>query len=183
MPIPFLLLLLILAEQSHANYQPMFTTKQLEDRTLKRFEISAQENANCWNRSYDADGFISPIDTHNHFRPFGGPAVPFSTYLQWMRDHGILFSTMFGIGQLLKNKNQDPKKECCYYMHCPTPDYKAVPDPHNDIENAKDYKRYKANQTQMDMVHLTLSATYPNLQEPDKIMSILDEKCQRLQAL
>jgi hypothetical protein len=35
------------------------------------------------------------------YRPFGGPPVPFYTYIQWMLDHGILFSTMFGIGQLL----------------------------------------------------------------------------------
>jgi len=175
MKIPsWLLLLLITIEQTFA-YQPIFSEDQLAKRSLKRFTISHEDHSNCWNRSFEADGYISPIDTHNHFRPFGGPPVPFPTYLQWMRDHGILFSTMFGIGQLLKNKNPDAK-ECCYYMHCPTEDYKAVPDPTNDILNAQDYRQYKTNQTQMDMVHLTLSATYPNLQEPEDIMKILDEQ-------
>ena len=61
----------------------------------------------CWDRSPDKDSFFSVIDSHNHFRPFGGPAVPFNTYLQWMHDAGILFSTVFGIGQLLKKKNDN----------------------------------------------------------------------------
>ena len=41
------------------------------------------------------------------FRPFGGPSVPFFEYLQWMIDHGLLFSTMFGIGQLLEKVGKD----------------------------------------------------------------------------
>ena len=41
------------------------------------------------------------------FRPFGGPPVPFFEYLQWMIDHGLLFSTMFGIGQLLEKVGKD----------------------------------------------------------------------------
>lgn len=179
MNFPYLLLLLIATEKTFALYQPIFSQEQLAHRSLARFTIAHQNNSNCWNRSFEADGFISPIDTHNHFRPFGGPPVPFPTYLQWMREHGILFSTMFGIGQLLKNKNPNAK-DCCYYMHCPTAEYKAVPDPTNDILNAEDYKKYKTNQTQMDMVHLTLSATYPNLQDPkgqsSNIMKILDEQ-------
>lgn len=174
MQVKFWLLFLMTLQQSLA-YQPIFSPTQLEKRSLKRFTISHEDNTKCWNRSFTEDGFISPIDTHNHFRPFGGPPVPFPTYLQWMKEHGILFSTMFGIGQLLKNKNPNAKP-CCYYMHCPTPDYKAVPDPTNDILNAQDYKKYKSNQTQMDMVHLTLSATYPNLQEPEDIIKILDEQ-------
>ena len=51
--------------------------------------------------------FFSVIDTHNHFRPFSGPAVPFDTYFQWMADAGILFSTVLGIGQQIKKKNHD----------------------------------------------------------------------------
>ena len=40
------------------------------------------------------------------------------------------------------------------------------PDPLNDRLNALDFVEYKKNQTQMDSIHLTLSATFPNLQEP-----------------
>ena len=85
------------------------------------------------------DGFISPIDAHNHFRPFGGPPVPFDTYLGWMRDHGILFSTMLGIGQQIINSDKSAQP-CCYYGHCPSKEYRIVPDPLNDIRNAQDYE-------------------------------------------
>ena len=79
----------------------------LSRRSLNRFRRNHEENKKCWDRSTDKDSFFNVIDTHNHFRPFGGPAVPFETYLQWMQDAGILFSTMFGIGQLIKKKNQE----------------------------------------------------------------------------
>ena len=40
------------------------------------------------------------------------------------------------------------------------------PDPLNDRLNAEDYVNYKKNATQTETIHLTLSATFPNLQEP-----------------
>jgi hypothetical protein len=58
------------------------------------------------------------------YRPFGGPPVPFYTYIQWMLDHGILFSTMFGIGQLLV-KERGITTTCLSldtafkHLHCP----------------------------------------------------------------
>ena len=72
--------------------------------------------------------------------------------------------------------SSDP--ECCYYLHCPTYKYMVNPDPLNDRLNAEDFIKYKNNQTQMDAVHLTLSATFPNLQEPQnniKQLSKLEE--------
>ena len=67
-------------------------------------------------------------------RPFGGPAVPRQTYLDWMFEHGILFTTMFGIGQQMIH---DPDKPmCCYYFHCPSLDYIVTPGliPLNSVE-------------------------------------------------
>ena len=78
----------------------------LSRRTLDRFRRNNPSNKICWDRHPDKDSFFSVIDTHNHFRPFGGPPVPFDTYFQWMQDAGILFSTMFGIGQKIKKKHQ-----------------------------------------------------------------------------
>ena len=63
--------------------------------------------------------------------------------------------------------------ECCYYLHCPTLDHKVVPDPTNDILNAKDYNLYKQDEDLKSKVHLILSATFPNLQKPDNITTIL----------
>ena len=60
-------------------------------------------------------------------------------------------------------------------MHCPTLDYRVVPDPLNDRINAENYKKYKANEELKSKIHLTLSATFPNLQKPGNITTILGE--------
>jgi len=155
-------------------------TTSASRRKLTRFELGHEDNKKCWAREGE-DGFYTVIDSHNHFRPFGGPPVPFEQYLSWMKKHGLLFSTVFGIGQLIKKSNQqDP--DCCYYLHCPTYNYTVTPDPTNDRLNADDYTNIymKSKSLQNDVV-LTLSATYPNLQDPDgsktgsqSIVSILD---------
>ena len=82
------------------------TSYTLSRRNLDRFRRNHENNELCWDRNPDEDSFFSVIDTHNHFRPFSGPPVPFDTYFQWMQDAGILFSTMFGIGQQIKKRNQ-----------------------------------------------------------------------------
>ena len=65
--------------------------------------------------------------------------------------------------------------DCCYYLHCPTLNHKVVPDPYNDRENAKEYTKYKQNEDLKSKIHLTLSATFPNLQRPGNITTILGE--------
>ena len=67
----------------------------VERRRLTRFKVGHVDNSLCWER-HGVDGFISPIDAHNHFRPFYGPAVPWDMYMDWMKSHGILFTTMLG---------------------------------------------------------------------------------------
>ena len=61
--------------------------------------------------------------------------------MDWLKSHGILFSTMLGIGQQIIKKNAGAP-DCCYYLHCATYDYPVTPDPINDIENAKDFNKY-----------------------------------------
>ena len=63
--------------------------------------------------------------------------------------------------------------DCCYYLHCPTFNYPVVPNPMNDRENAKNYVKYKNNPNQTSKIHLTLSATSPNLQHPVDIMRFM----------
>ena len=50
-----------------------------------------------------------------------------------------------------------------------------VPDPTNDRINAENYIKFKNNETLNSKVNLILSATYPNLQKPDDIMSIMQD--------
>ena len=98
---------------------------------MLRFKKNHPDHSMCWTR-HGEDGFYSVVDAHNHFRcrkiqclqihhlftplairltdpaplvrPFGGPPVPWETYIGWLKSHGILFSTMLGIGQKLVPK-------------------------------------------------------------------------------
>ena len=99
-----------------------FQKEAVGRRRLTRFKVGHEDNSLCWER-HGRDGFLryssstryflvfpnifptsafvvpSPVDAHNHFRPFFGPPVPWDMYMNWLKSHGILFSTMLGIGQ------------------------------------------------------------------------------------
>jgi len=143
----------------------------IERRRLTRFKVGDPDNSLCWDR-HGVDGFVSPVDAHNHFRPFFGPPVPWDMYMEWMRAHGILFTTMLGIGQQLLKKDENAN-DCCYYLHCATYDYPVTPDPKNDIENAKDFKTKYENKPLSKQIHLIPSITFPNLQQPENNTRIL----------
>lgn len=136
----------------------------LARRSLDRFRVNHPQNAICWDR-VDNDGFLNVIDLHNHFQPFGGPEVPFATYLSWMQQNGILFANMMGLGQKLVQQNpSDPV--CCYYLHCPTFNYTVEPDVQNDIRNAQNYQDLYLNTSWADDVVLLPSLTFADLQNP-----------------
>ena len=82
-----------------------------ERRTIERFTRGHDENSLCWDRD-GADGFISPIDAHQHPMPFGGPEVPFREYTDWFIEHGIVFSVFMGIGQRISKQNAS-LPDCC----------------------------------------------------------------------
>jgi len=151
----------------------LLTQETLNRRRLTRFKVGHPDNDMCWTR-HGEDGFYSVVDAHNHFRPFGGPPVPWDEYIGWMKSHGILFSTMLGIGQKLVPRKPDAKA-CCYYLHCANFDNPVVPDTANDEANAEDYSaRYKGQPLEEEM-HLTLSATFPNLQKPGENYRLLNK--------
>ena len=81
----------------------------LSRRSLDRFRRGNPKNQICWDRNPEKDSFFNVVDAHNHFRPFNGPSVPFNTYFQWMQDAGILFGTIFGIGQKIQKTNLQGK--------------------------------------------------------------------------
>ena len=94
-------------EETKTRYfAPKYT---LSRRSLDRFRRGNPKNQMCWDRNPEKDSFFNVVDAHNHFRPFNGPSVPFNTYFQWMQDAGILFSTIFGIGQKIQKTNLQGK--------------------------------------------------------------------------
>ena len=130
--------------------------------TLEMFQI---DDPPCYDRSVQPQTAV--LDTHLHFRPFGGPAVPFAEMLSYLEETGVLFANIYGIGQMLPAAGS-----CTYYLDCPgTP---VTPTVRNDFVNAANYI---TNAT--PGVHLTLSMTFPDLSEPESIlpgMQLLEEE-------
>ena len=63
------------------------------------FDAFHGEGAACYDRA--SQPHTAVVDSHLHFRPFGGPALPFEEVLQYLEDTGVLFANVYGIGQML----------------------------------------------------------------------------------
>eukprot|EP00930_Biecheleria_cincta_P070806 TRINITY_DN58409_c0_g1_i1.p1 TRINITY_DN58409_c0_g1~~TRINITY_DN58409_c0_g1_i1.p1 ORF type:complete len:937 (-),score=186.14 TRINITY_DN58409_c0_g1_i1:515-3280(-) len=127
--------------------------------TLEHFALDAE---GCYDRSTRNNWAV--VDAHLHSRPFGGPPVPFPEMLNRMRTAGILFATLYGIGQRLPIDSP-----CTYYLDCPGT--KITPSLKNDFFNAQSILDY--NETlATDPVgpRLTLSMSFLNLHDPKSIL-------------
>ena len=111
----------------------------------------------CYDRT--ARPQTAVVDTHVHFRPFGGPAVPFEEILEYFEATGVLFANVYGIGQMLP-----PASSCTYYLDCPgTP---VTPTLKNDFVNAANV----VTKTPPGL-HLTLAMTFPDLADPESVLA------------
>ena len=130
--------------------------------TLETFQADAPP---CYDRSIQPQTTV--VDTHLHFRPFGGPAIPFAEMASYLEETGVLFANIYGIGQMLPSSSS-----CTYYLDCPgTP---VTPTLKNDFVNAAYYITNVP-----PSVHLTLSMTFPDLSRPKSIlpgMRLLEEE-------
>ena len=111
----------------------------------------------CYDRARQP--YTPVVDSHVHFRPFGGPALPFEEVVGYLERSGVRFANVYGIGQMLP-----PGSECTYYLDCPgTP---VAPTLRNDFLNAME-----AAASDWRGVHLTLAMTFPDLERPEDILS------------
>ena len=121
--------------------------------TLDDFRPDART---CYDRSKRPQTAV--VDSHLHFRPFGGPAIPFDEVVGYLEATGVLFANVYGIGQMLPAASP-----CTYYLDCP--DMPLRPTLRNDFVNAANVV---ANTP--DSVHLTASVTFPDLADPESVM-------------
>lgn len=122
-------------------------------RTLAMFEPGPDQA--CYDREAMPSTMV--VDTHNHFRPFGGAAIPFEETVSYLERTDILFANIYGIGQSLPFSSG-----CEYYLDCVgTP---AIPSMQNDLANAANLIDYEP-----ETVVLTLSMTFPDLARPWQI--------------
>ncbi len=138
---------------SGCGAEPATTAEATAALSLDTFRTA---DAPCYDRSVQPQ--TSVVDTHVHFRPFGGPAIPFEEVVQYFEQTGVLFANVYGIGQTLPAGST-----CTYYLDCPgTP---VTPSLKNDFVNAANYlTQAPAN------IHLTLSMTFPDLAAPESIL-------------
>lgn len=121
--------------------------------------------ADCFDR--EKEPYTSKVDSHLHFRPFGGKPIPWEEMLGYLQKSGVEYANVYGIGQTLPYDSS-----CTYYLDCPgTP---VTPSMRNDFANAASY----AADPPPDDVHLTMSMTFPDLAHPEGVldrMELLDE--------
>ncbi len=114
----------------------------------------------CYDRTTQPQTAV--VDTHLHLRPFGGPPVPFDEVMGYLRDSGVRFVNIYGIGQMLPVDSP-----CTYYLDCPgTP---VLPTLKNDFANAASVV---ANPP--PGIHATLSMTFPDLSRPETIIPSIE---------
>tara|TARA_Y100000052_G_scaffold26647_1_gene31948 strand:- start:3607 stop:4917 length:1311 start_codon:yes stop_codon:yes gene_type:complete len=127
-------------------------------RTLDMFKAGPDQA--CYDRETMPATFV--VDSHNHFRPFGGKSRPYSEVVAYMENSGVLFANMYGIGQSLPWNSG-----CTYYLDCVgTP---ADPSIKNDMINANNLANHKP-----EHIELTLSMTFPDLANPSDIAETMD---------
>ena len=119
----------------------------------------------CYDRSQRLP--LAVVDTHLHVRPFGGPPIPFPELLTYLRQSGVLFANLYGIGQRLPVNSP-----CKYYLDCPG--VPADPSLKSDFSNAQNSLDIDTNG-----LKLVLSMTFPDLSKPAEVlpqMAILDKE-------
>ena len=119
-------------------------------------ELYETSDAPCYDRALEPQTAV--VDAHLHFRPFGGPEIPFGELVTYLEETGVLFANVYGIGQTLPDSSS-----CTYYLDCPgTP---LTPSLDNDLANAAEYVTNPPSR-----VHVTMSMTFPDLARPATIL-------------
>ena len=124
--------------------------------TLAHFRTRRRSNI-CYDRRINDNWAV--VDAHLHPRPFGGSPVAFPDLIGRMRRAGILFTTLYGIGQRLPINST-----CTYYLNCPgTP---ITPSLKNDFFNAQSVLDNAALLADDLGPQITLSMSFVDLHEP-----------------
>lgn len=111
----------------------------------------------CYDRK--TQPYTSVVDSHLHFRPFGGEAIPFEELTDYLAKSGVRYANVFGIGQKLP-----VDVDCTYYLDCPgTP---VSPSIKNDFVNAENVWEHNPKG-----ILLTLAMTFPDLANPETVLS------------
>lgn len=124
--------------------------------TPLKLEDFRQNNQQCYDRNTQPWTFV--VDSHLHFRPFNHEAIPFNQLVGYLKDSGVLFANIYGIGQTLPLNSS-----CRFFSLCPG--VAVSPTMINDKLNAKGL----LNNPDQD-IHLTLSMSFPDFNAPETLV-------------
>ena len=141
------------------SFRPKILSEKNVKKTKRDLPSFRLKNQECYDREKEPYTFV--VDTHVHFRPFGGLAIPFTELNEYFKKTGVLFVNVYGIGQTLPVDS-----DCTYYLDCPGEP--ATPSIKNDFVNAANFVEFKPRE-----VHLTLSMTFPDLSDPKNISQMI----------
>ncbi|MFQ3186252.1 MAG: hypothetical protein ACI8Q3_001281 [Marinomonas primoryensis] len=113
----------------------------------------------CYDR--ETEPYTAVVDTHIHYRPFDGRAIPFEEMNSYLSQTSVRFANVYGIGQMLPAYSA-----CSNYLKCPgTP---VLPTTRNDFVNAANMMEHRP-----DNLHLTLSMTFTDLSNPEPTIELM----------
>ncbi|MFT5779926.1 MAG: hypothetical protein ACI837_002886 [Crocinitomicaceae bacterium] len=150
------------------------TTSAMSQKHHRTIDTFVGDSCDCYDRKHE--GFLSRVDAHCHFRPFGGRVIPFDELIGYFQKSGVLFVNCYGIGQTLPTNDT-----CTYYGKCP--ETKVTPSLRNDFVNASNYLEYEwDDDDEVDSkdpfegkkkINLVLSMTFPDLAKPEHIVEYI----------
>ncbi len=118
-------------------------------------------DAKCFERANSSHLIVA--DGHLHYRPFGGPAVDFNELITEVKKQGVLFTSVFGIGQKL---SYDAPPQCESYLDCVgEPVLPSIRNDYTNVEIALD--------NDPEGIELVFSMTSFDLSSPETIPDLI----------
>lgn len=125
----------------------------------KRNIESFSQKTTCYDRQ--SEPYTAVVDSHIHFRAFGGKSIPFTELNDYFRNTSVRFANIYGIGQVVPAAS-----DCTYYLDCPgTP---VLPSIKNDFINAGNLVEFTPED-----IHLTLSMTFADMANLDDSLATI----------
>ena len=118
-------------------------------------------NTLCYDRQQHNNLMI--VDSHHHFRPYGGQALDYQKLIKDINKAGVLFVNGYGIGQTL-----DKNSQCDFPSKCPEVTIK--PTLTNDIANAENRQKWPS-----DSPIVNLSMSFLDLNKPEIIKQQIEQ--------
>lgn len=116
-------------------------------------------SSECFSR--EDESHLSIVDSHVHFKSFGGDSLPFSTVVKYLESSNIKYANVFGLGF---SENRDPI--CIDYIECAGEH--VLSSVMVDLDHVK-----KALLHANPSLNLVVAISFPDFSKPDNILEVM----------